>query len=76
MCSFLLKNDYLVLFSETGSLPIEEKHVKLKGRLEPGKILLVDTEKGRIISNDEIKETISKKQDYKAWNKNIIHLND
>lgn len=73
---YVTDDDYLILFSETGSLPIEEKHVTLKGRLEPGKILLVDTEKGRIISNDEIKETISKKQDYKVWNKNIIYLKD
>ena len=68
------KDDYLVLYSETGSLPIDEENIVLKSRLEPGKILLVDTEEGRIISNDEIKETVSKKCDYKKWNKNIIHI--
>ncbi len=71
---YITKDDYLVLFSETGSLPIEEKNILEKRRLEPGKILLVDTEAGRIISNDEVKMIYSRKNPYKEWIKNIIHL--
>ena len=53
---YITKDNYLVLFSETGSLPIDEANIVEKKRLEPGKILLVDTEKGEIISNDIIKK--------------------
>ncbi|MBQ7641216.1 MAG: glutamate synthase large subunit [Acholeplasmatales bacterium] len=71
---YITKDDYLILFSETGSLPIDENNILEKKRLEPGKILLVDTNAGKIISNDEIKMTYSKKLPYKEWNENIIHL--
>lgn len=73
---YITKDDYLVLFSETGSLPIEESNILEKRRLEPGKILLVDTEAGRIISNDEVKMIYSKKNPYRKWVKNILHLKD
>lgn len=73
---YVTKDDYLVLFSETGSLPIDESNILEKRRLEPGKILLVDTLEGRIISNDEVKMFYSKKKPYKEWVKNIIHLAD
>ena len=72
---YVTKDDYLILFSETGSLPIEESRILEKKRLEPGKILLVDTEEKRIISNDEIKMKYSKMYPYKKWNNNIIHIN-
>ena len=71
---YVTKDDYLVLFSETGSLPIDEDMILEKKRLEPGKILLVDTSVGKIISNDEIKMNYSKKFPYKEWNESIIHL--
>lgn len=73
---YITKDDYLVLFSETGSLPIDEGNILEKRRLEPGKILLVDTEAGRIISNDEVKMIYSKKNPYKKWIKRIIRLED
>ena len=72
---YITKDDYLVLFSETGSLPIDEENIVEKKRLEPGKILLVDTEKGEIISNDIIKKDYSNKYPYKKWNERIIDLN-
>ena len=71
---YVTKDDYLILFSETGSLPIDESRILEKKRLEPGKILLVDTEAKRIISNDEIKMKYSKMYPYKKWNANIIDL--
>lgn len=73
---YVTKDDYLVLFSETGSLPIDEKNIKEKRRLEPGKILLVDTQKGEIISNDIIKKEYSLKNPYIKWNENIIKLDN
>ena len=73
---YITKDNYLVLFSETGSLPIDEANIKEKKRLEPGKILLVDTEKGEIISNDIIKKEYSAKNPYAKWNKKIIKLDD
>ncbi len=73
---YITKDDYLILFSETGSLPIDEENIVMKKRLEPGKILLVDTSKGKIISNDEIKKEYSLKYPYKKWNEKIINLDN
>ncbi|MCR5231598.1 MAG: glutamate synthase large subunit [Acholeplasmatales bacterium] len=73
---YITKDNYLVLFSETGSLDIDEKNIKEKRRLEPGKILLVDTSKGMVISNDDIKKEYANKNPYIEWNKKIIKLND
>lgn len=53
---YLLTNDdIVVLASEAGTLPIPESRIKRKWRLEPGKMLLIDTEQGRIISDEEVK---------------------
>lgn len=73
---YITKDDYVILFSETGSLPIEEDRILEKRRLEPGKILLVDTDSKRIISNDEIKMKYSNKYPYRKWNENIIKLDE
>src|SRR5208337_4040226 len=50
-------DDLVIMASETGVLPVEPENVKLKGRLQPGKMLLVDTVEGRIISDRELKAT-------------------
>ena len=73
---YITKDNYLYLFSETGSLQIDEANIKEKRRLEPGKILLVDTSIGKVISNDDIKKDYSTRKPYREWNKNIIKLND
>lgn len=57
-------DNYLVLASETGVLDIPAAEVAYKGRLEPGKLLLVDLEKGEIVSNDVYKKKIAEKEDY------------
>ena len=72
---YITKDNYLLLFSETGSLAIDEANIKEKRRLEPGKILLVDTSLGKIISNDDIKKEYASMHPYKEWNKKIIRLN-
>ena len=47
-------DDMVILASESGTLPIPEENIVQKWRLQPGKMLLIDTEQGRIISDDEI----------------------
>ncbi|MDI6027303.1 glutamate synthase large subunit [Corticibacterium sp. UT-5YL-CI-8] len=57
----------IIMASEAGVLPVEEKHVVKKWRLQPGKMLLIDIEKGRIISDEEIKAEIATRHPYKTW---------
>ncbi len=73
----LTKDNILVMASEQGALEFPPEDIVLKGRLQPGKMFLADLEEGRIIEDDEIKATISGKQDYASWiEKQKINLND
>ena len=56
-----------VLASETGVLPIKPEDVKMKGRLQPGKMFLIDLEQGRIVSGKEIKDQLANRQPYAQW---------
>ncbi len=68
-------DDRIIMASETGVLPIDQSLVKEKGRLQPGKMLLVDLEQGRVISDDELKHTICNRKPYSDWlNKYKIRL--
>ena len=62
--------------SEVGVLPsIKEEDIKIKWRLQPGKMLLVDLEEKRIISDDELKESLSSEFPYEKWiNQDRIRL--
>lgn len=71
---YLTKDDMLILSSETGVLKLDEKNIKAKKRLEPGKLLLVDTARGRVIADNEIKEHYSNAKPYKKWLKNLVEL--
>ena len=71
---YLTKDDFLILSSETGALKIDEKNIKAKKRLEPGKLLLVDTAKGRLISDSELKEQYASAKPYEKWLKNLIKI--
>jgi glutamate synthase (NADPH/NADH) large chain len=63
--------------SETGALPIDPALVKENGRLQPGKMFVVDMEQGRIISDDELKSTICSQKPYGDWlNKYKIRLEE
>jgi glutamate synthase (NADPH/NADH) large chain len=63
--------------SETGALPVDQSTVIEKGRLQPGKMFVVDMEAGRIISDDELKQSICSKQPYAEWlNKYKIRLEE
>ena len=63
--------------SETGVLPVDPANVAHKGRLEPGRMFLVDLEHRRIIHDDEIKQTMATRQPYGRWlEQNLLHLKD
>jgi glutamate synthase domain-containing protein 2/glutamate synthase domain-containing protein 1/glutamate synthase domain-containing protein 3 len=60
-------DDLAVMASETGVLPFAPEEIKLKGRLQPGKMFLVDTVEGRIISDREIKQRLWSRRPYREW---------
>jgi glutamate synthase (NADPH/NADH) large chain len=60
-------DDLVVMASESGVLPIPESRIIKKWRLQPGKMLLIDLEAGRIIDDQEIKDTYANAKPYKAW---------
>ena len=71
------KDGYVVMSSETGVLELEPENIALHGRLEPGKMFLVNMEEGRIVNDEEIKEAIASKHPYESWLKeNLVHLRD
>ena len=74
----LTDDGYLVLASEAGVLPeIDDKHIVSKGRLEPGKMFLVDTDEGRIIPDEEIKRNLASQHPYRKWVEgNSVEMSD
>ena len=60
-------DDLLIMASETGVLSVRPENVKSKGRLQPGRMLLVDTEEGRIVPDEEIKLRLSSRNPYGEW---------
>lgn len=75
---YVTKDDTVLLSSEIGVIPdLPETSVKIKSRLEPGKMFLIDFEEGKIISDDVIKETIAQQRDYNTWiTQNMFTLDD
>src|SRR5450755_1302846 len=70
-------DDRVIMASETGVLPIDPRLIKEKGRLQPGKMFVVDLEQERIISDDELKSTICSQKPYAEWlNKYKIRLEE
>ncbi len=73
---WITRDDRVIMSSETGALDIDEENVIEKGRLQPGKIFLVDTDEGRIINDAEIKEKLFNQKPYKSWLKEkLIDIN-
>jgi glutamate synthase (NADPH/NADH) large chain len=67
----------VVLASETGVLDLEPSRVVRKGRLQPGRMFLVDTEHGRIVSDDEVKSSLAAENPYEEWlHAGLINLED
>jgi glutamate synthase (NADPH) large chain len=71
------KDGLVVMASETGVLDIPAEKILQKGRLQPGRMFLVDTQEGRIIPDDEIKDQLAKAEPYAQWVKeNLVRIND
>lgn len=71
------KDDRVIMASETGALPVDQSMVIEKGRLQPGKMFVVDMEQGRIISDEELKASICAQKPYGEWlNKYKIRLEE
>ena len=71
------KDGYVVMSSETGVVEIQPENIESHGRLEPGKMFLVDMTEGRIIEDEEIKNSIVSKHPYRKWvNDNVLPLKE
>lgn len=71
------RDGYVVMSSETGVLDIAPENIACHGRLEPGRMFLVNMEEGRIVNDAEIKQSIASGYPYGAWlKKNLVHLKD
>ncbi|HVX67708.1 MAG TPA: glutamate synthase large subunit [Bryobacteraceae bacterium] len=60
-------DDTVILASETGVLPVKPEEVRSKGRLQPGRMFLVDTVEGRIVPDEEIKQRLASRRPYAQW---------
>ncbi|MFQ5716780.1 MAG: glutamate synthase central domain-containing protein, partial [Nitrospinales bacterium] len=71
------KDDLVIMASEVGVLPVDEANIQFKGRLQPGKMFLVDLREGRIIADEEIKARICARRPYARWvRENQVNLED
>ena len=64
---YVTKDDYIILSSEVGVIDVEDENVLYKDRLSPGKMLLIDLEEGRIISDEEIKSEMAQHSLINEW---------
>jgi glutamate synthase (ferredoxin) len=72
---YVTKDDLVIMASEAGVLPIEPERVAFKGRLQPGRMFLVDMEAGRIVADEEIKTQIVNQQPYREWlDRHLVEL--
>ena len=63
----ITKNDMMVVASEAGVISFEPENIKEKGRLQPGKILMIDTQEGKIYYDGELKEQLAAAKPYRRW---------
>ena len=72
---YVTKDDYLIFSSEVGVIDVEPENILYKDRLSPGKMLLLDLEQGRIISDEEIKSEIAAEHPYGEWlNEKLVRI--
>src|SRR5438045_5549506 len=64
---YVTKDDLVIMASDVGVLPVKPENVAKKWRLQPGKIFLIDTTKGRIIGDREIKQELVDKRPWRRW---------
>ncbi len=74
---YVTKDGLVIMASEAGVLDIPPENIARKGRLQPGRIFVVDTEQGRIVEDEEIKATLAAERPYRQWlNEHLVHLED
>ncbi|MBN8559800.1 MAG: glutamate synthase large subunit [Leptolyngbya sp. UWPOB_LEPTO1] len=74
---YVTKDDLVIMASEAGVLPIEPERIAQKGRLQPGRMFLVDMEQGRIVADEEIKHQIASAEPYQDWiDQHMVSLAD
>ncbi|MFR3729461.1 glutamate synthase large subunit [Lacrimispora sp.] len=72
---YITDDDHMILASEVGAIDIEQSHVVRKERLRPGKMLLIDTVKGCLITDEQLKEYYAQRKPYGEWlDSNLIEL--
>jgi glutamate synthase (NADPH) large chain len=70
-------DDMLIMASESGCIDVDHTKVKLRGRLQPGKMFVADLEQGRIVTDEELKAELCSRQPYQEWiNSTMVHLKD
>ncbi len=74
---YVTKDDLVIMASEAGVLDIPPENILRKGRLQPGRMFLVDTEEGRIVEDEEIKQQVVNERPYRQWlDEHLVHLKD
>jgi glutamate synthase (ferredoxin) len=74
---YVTKDDLVIMASEAGVLPVAPENVASKGRLQPGRMFIVNMEEGRIVPDDEIKSRIAGEKPYRQWlDKHLVKLAD
>jgi glutamate synthase (ferredoxin) len=72
---YVTTDDLVIMASEAGVLEVPAEKIRLKGRVQPGHMFLVDTEQGRIVEDEEIKQQLAKQRPYRQWlNEHMVHL--
>src|SRR3990167_133206 len=74
---YVTKDDTVIMGSEVGVLDVPADMILKKGRLQPGRMFLIDTVEGRIVGDDEIKNRLANERPYREWlNQNLVNLSD
>jgi glutamate synthase (ferredoxin) len=72
---YVTKDDYVIMASEVGVLDVPPENIAQKGRLQPGRMFYIDTEQGRIVADEEIKNEMANAQPYRQWlNQHMLEL--
>ncbi|BFZ60948.1 glutamate synthase [NADH] [Saitoella coloradoensis] len=69
---YILDDDIMIVASEVGTISVEPERVVKKGRLQPGRMLLVDTLEGRVVDDSELKKRVSERCDFQSWIENQL----
>ncbi len=74
---YVTKDDRVIMASEVGVLDIPPNLIAQKGRLQPGRMFLIDTEQGRIVADDELKKKMARERPYRLWlDENLVRIED